>query len=275
MKEIKLLSLFYNTINLATVRRLPFVNSTGCFHPTPASSFAPSQISVTLTNPQPPPPPPQPPELLLTFDSSKIEFAVRKVIGNRKFQIFLVYYKASFKNALKRSKRFSRLLFEMEQLFLIRYLWEPPYLHFKSVVVKMPVHDDREDVSHRLSAERVDGDDVKVPQESRRDLVPPAPRRPHGRHQQLINKLQDWRVFPDNKLQRPTQFHYYIRTTSNWWPDVKIFLSYIVQNLKGQFFFNEQWNYYVKYRTCASHLLKQMKKVKVLKKISALYISNK
>lgn len=50
------------------------------------------------------------------------------------------------------------------------------------MVVKMPVHDDREDVSHCFCAERVNGDDVKMPQEPRSDFIPASPGRTHGRH---------------------------------------------------------------------------------------------
>lgn len=64
----------------------------------------------------------------------------------------------------------------------LMYLGEPPYLHFKTMVVKVPVHNDREDVSHRLCAKRVNRDDVKMSQKSRSDFVSPSSGRTHGRH---------------------------------------------------------------------------------------------
>lgn len=62
------------------------------------------------------------------------------------------------------------------------YLWKPSYLHFKAMVVKMPVHDDREDISHCFCAERVNRDDVKMPQEPRSDFIPAPTGRAHGWH---------------------------------------------------------------------------------------------
>ena len=41
-------------------------------------------------------------------------------------------------------------------------LGEPSYLHFKAIVVKLPLHDDRKHISHGFCAERVIGGDVEM-----------------------------------------------------------------------------------------------------------------
>ena len=60
----------------------------------------------------------------------------------------------------------------------------------------MPVHDDSEDVLHGVRAERLDGDDVEVTQEARRDVVPPSAGGAHGSDDQLVDQGQRTRVFP-------------------------------------------------------------------------------
>ena len=46
----------------------------------------------------------------------------------------------------------------------------------------MPIHDDRKDISHGFCAERVNGDDIEMPQESRSNFIPSPTRGTHSRH---------------------------------------------------------------------------------------------
>ena len=48
------------------------------------------------------------------------------------------------------------------------------------MIIKMPVHYNRENISHGLRAERVDGNDVKVSEKSWSDIIPSSPGRTHG-----------------------------------------------------------------------------------------------
>ena len=54
----------------------------------------------------------------------------------------------------------------------------------------MPVHLRREDPSKRLVVERVDAQDVEVPQEPGRDLASAASGRTHGRQEEDVQKFQ-------------------------------------------------------------------------------------
>ena len=52
-------------------------------------------------------------------------------------------------------------------------------------LAEVPVADRREDATHRVVIELVDGDDLQVARETARDVVAAAARWTHRRHQQL------------------------------------------------------------------------------------------
>ena len=58
----------------------------------------------------------------------------------------------------------------------------------------MPLYYRREDIHHRVLVKRVYGDEVKMAQESRSDVVPAATRGTHGSDDDNIHKTQDARV---------------------------------------------------------------------------------